>query len=189
MLVKKKVRIKSRRKRFLVIKARGRSRSSSIIKSFCSIGSRAVMPDEHSTFFRVMLRADARSGRSFFNKLVYYGVYHRYVDESINKHVLGQSARLRQIHLAINLNTFFYAVFGMPFKVHYYTFPMLFLSHPRMTELASKTPDFIQYRITSTQVIIKWMLEFTLIFYASLYTKSTAPLAKALWWRLTLERE
>lgn len=107
-----------------------------------------------------------------------------------NTHVLGKTRlRTSQALLNINLNKLFYNAFRVPFEVVYYPLPALFLSSPRMTELAAQAQSYVRDSVSSVPGIVRWLLDFTLIFYASLFTRSTEALTTAITRRLYLEKK
>lgn len=78
--------------------------------------------------------------------------------------------------LLLNLTSEFYKNFGVFFTIYFFPLARVFQSDPHMQELAGSAIMFLRTFVTREGNSLIWLNEFIVIYYASLYLKSTQRL-------------
>lgn len=90
--------------------------------------------------------------------------------------------------LMLNIRNSFYVVFGIFYDVEYYPLARLFSSDPRMQDLANSAARFVRAYITSRPREAAWLNEFILLYYASIFTRSTSAIVKFMAFRFKMDK-
>lgn len=85
---------------------------------------------------------------------------------------------LEEKYFLLNLRGLFFAVFGVSFDIHYYPIGRVFASDTRMQRLASGLAEFVRVHVSSNRAMTGWLNEFTTIYYASIFTRTTEAMVR-----------
>jgi len=90
--------------------------------------------------------------------------------------------------LILNLTSAFYKVFGVRFTVYYYPLHRVFEDDHVMQALASRALGFLRTYITRQTAAQLWLSDFILLYYASVYLRTTDRLTRFIAKRLTVDK-
>jgi hypothetical protein len=90
--------------------------------------------------------------------------------------------------LILNLTSAFYKVFGVRFTIFYYPLHRVFESDAVMQSLASGALAFLRTYITRQTQAQLWLSDFILLYYASVYLRTTDRLTRFIAKRLTVDK-
>jgi len=80
--------------------------------------------------------------------------------------------------LVHNLTSLYFTIFGINFDVHYYPIARVMASDRRMQELTNRLVIFVRQSVAARKEADLWVNEFAMLYYASIYTRTTAALVQ-----------